>query len=389
MNRFILALSLVAFSEVGVGQDATCTTSAHFLGERANNVVCQPFVVDMTTKPVRVPKAVHVPNEVPLTVTVRHVINQTCSVNFKAASIASSVNPLAGLLGTMVGLKVPTNYTAEIMFNELEKAGCFMKISAPPTDAKAHQINNDLQKLDELLIEKGAKLDTLAKEFDTSDVVSDIKNLAFCIPSTDCATDSAFEAKKAKLSQDIQNLQSELDLTPILQERTRLKQAFGNWQDANKGKETTWQGEVDAFFRCFDDKLKAVHSTSKTLKAQLDKLSDGLKKLSRTLDDTYVLPLYRNSKVTTDVVCSDKDSKASAGAPTDPKTAAATTPPSRKSLSRDRVRGFIRPSLLRTTTYQRIGLPQPRSILAATERPYACRRTSIKRRRVDPDSQPD
>jgi hypothetical protein len=187
--------------------------------------------------------------------------------------------------------------------------------------------NNDLQKLDELLIEKGAKLDTLAKEFDTSDVVSNIKNLAFCIPNTDCATDSTFEAKKAKFLQDIQNLQSELDLTPILQERTRLKQAFGNWQDANTGKEATWQGEVDAFFRCFDDKLKAVFGTSKTLKAQLDKLSDGLKKLSRTLDDTYVLPLYRNAKVTTDVVCSDKDSKALAGAPTDPKTATATTPP--------------------------------------------------------------
>lgn len=193
---------------------ATCAKAAHFLGQRQSQPECSSFLIDVADNPIEVPRVLSVPNASRLTVIARHLISQTCNVNFKAASITTSTNPIAGLLSTFAGAKVTVS-TGQIGFVELVKpAVCSEGLRTTPTDNVAQAIQQRLHSLDRSLAEGISSANDIGRQT----VFTDILNLAYCKPVGVCASDRAFADKRQQLQntlavtkQHLSNLQATLD----------------------------------------------------------------------------------------------------------------------------------------------------------------------------------
>jgi hypothetical protein len=297
-------------------------------------VKCDALVVDTTKSPIQVPQTVYAPNDAPVTVKVRHLIGESCSVNFKTASLAPATNPLAALLVPLITLKVAAPAPLEKIYTA--PGLCLFGLGDKPLDSRAKAIDQDIRAADSSLKRAAKTLDGFSENV----LFADIRNLSFCLPKSDCSSDDAFTTQQKELERRLVQTQVALDaavdtMKLAEQQKDRARQEFDEWRKANPTIDTSWQTNVISFFDdCVDGELSRIAMTADDLKKRLASIADGLKALSRTVEDSYALPLYHNSKVTSDVVCSVKDpsqgtDNKSLGSvsPTDPKTAVGSKPP--------------------------------------------------------------
>ena len=182
---FALSLSAVCLPKADAS-DPACTQPTRSLFSGPQTAVCKPVTIDMTQVPVRVPRVMHVPNNAQLTLKIRHVVTDKCSVGFQAASITSA-DPLAAILGVIVGLKVSPSTGGALMVLQLDGGqDCSTQLDqslVPKSEVAASVFEGQLQSLAQMLTTASRDV----KNAGGATAIQDVKGFVTCTPKTDCS----------------------------------------------------------------------------------------------------------------------------------------------------------------------------------------------------------
>jgi hypothetical protein len=336
-NRTPNPTSQHASSPDNAGAESTDTcahSNRRSLFTRGSKINCGKLTIDMTEQRVRVPRAIPVSNGSHVEIRVKHVITEKCPINFTAAALTTS-NPLASILSILGGGKPSVSGgQTKSLTEEVALISCLDNLdpSLAPSDAEAHGLEQRFQNLRDTLEQEAATLDAVQN----STVLDDVNNFATCTPKSVCSADN-FDTTKQALQTKLDSLIKQAGAvrdTRDLDEIQALSQIVKTRTARGVTGEGGWLVNARKFLNCAKQEAVTNANAAQRLGATLESLRSELAKLSRVVDDVYVLPLYHNEKVTGNVVCSDQTSKSeSASAPPDrgdpskPSPQGATKPP--------------------------------------------------------------